>query len=125
MAEDNTDNNKSQSRLTVWYDADAYKSENEETRKLLEGTLGNVLVMCDETEYNRLLSRDHSLQRLVLIISGRLSRELLPRLHHATNILAIYIYCQNKKAYEGYVREYSKVNILPMTLLYFSLLIFI
>lgn len=98
------------SRLIVWYDAHAYDAEHASTREALEGTLGNIFIMNDKVEWQRLIGRDCISQRLILIISGQFGCEIVPKIHESPNILSIYIYCQDKARNQAWSKNYSKVN---------------
>ncbi len=101
---------KSESPIVVWFDTNAYNTEGQMTRELLQETLGNLMVFTDKNEYKRFLGRDLKIKRLVLIISGQLGKEIVPIIHNLTSILSIYVYCKDKKAHEEWTKQYTKVN---------------
>ncbi len=49
-------------------------------------------------------------EKIILIVSGRLGRELVPQIHHLKQIVAIYIYCANMKEHEQWSNIYDKVS---------------
>ena len=108
--------NHRSSRLIIWYDAHAYEQGHASTRELLESHLGDVFIMNDKTEWQRLIGRDHSSQRLVLIISGQFGREIVPRIHDSPNIVSIYVYCRDRERNREWAKNYSKVKSVHTTL---------
>lgn len=98
------------SKLIVWYDAHAYDDEHAPTRELLKGTLGDIFIMNDKQEWQRLIGRNCISQRLILIISGQFGCEIVPKIHESSNILSIYVYCQDKARNQAWANDYSKVN---------------
>ena len=54
----------------------------------------------------------HSLEkddRIILIVSGQLGQELVPRIHHLPQISLIYVYCIDKKHNEQWAKRFYKV----------------
>ena len=45
--------------------------------------------------------------RMLLIVSGGLGQSLVPRIHMLRKILAIYIFCFDKKKYEEWSRQFE------------------
>ena len=55
----------------------------------------------------------HSLaktDRVILIVSGRLGQEIVPRIHECRQVTSIYVYCMNKKKNEQWVKPFKKVK---------------
>ena len=49
-------------------------------------------------------------EKVVLIVSGSLGRQIVPRLHDLPQFSACYIFCQDKKAGEEWANKYHKVK---------------
>jgi len=47
--------------------------------------------------------------RLIIIASGRLGKEILPKIHDMRQVIAVYIHCMDKKANDIWATKYSKV----------------
>jgi hypothetical protein len=50
------------------------------------------------------------IDRVILIVSGRLGQEIVPRIHQLRQVFSIYVYCMNKKKNEQWVKPFSKVR---------------
>ncbi|UJR26396.1 hypothetical protein I4U23_007728 [Adineta vaga] len=48
--------------------------------------------------------------RTILIVSGRLGREIVPRIHRSKQISSIYVYCMDKQKNEIWSQKYPKVK---------------
>jgi hypothetical protein len=48
-------------------------------------------------------------EKVVLIVSGSLGRQVVPRLHHLPQFSACYVFCQDKKMNEQWASKYQKV----------------
>ncbi len=57
-------------------------------------------------QYIRVMSVE---DRVVLIVSGQLGRDIVPRIHHLQQLLSIYVYCHNLESNEQWSRQFSKV----------------
>ena len=49
-------------------------------------------------------------ERIILIVSGRLGREIIPRIHHLRQVSLIYVYCLDRAANEPWATQYKKVG---------------
>ena len=49
-------------------------------------------------------------ERFVLIVTGQIGQDLVPRIHQFQQILSIYIYCMDQKRHEKWSKEYKKVT---------------
>ena len=64
-------------------------------------------------DQNQCLQRILSLStqdRLVLIVSGRCGRQLVPQIHHLRQVSSIYVYCMDKKANEQWAKDFIKIK---------------
>ncbi|CAF2648846.1 unnamed protein product [Rotaria sp. Silwood2] len=48
--------------------------------------------------------------RLIMIVSGRLGREIVPSIHKLRQVISIYVYCMDKKSNEQWARNFAKVK---------------
>ena len=56
-------------------------------------------------------------ERIVLIVTGILGRELIPSIHEFQHVISIYVYCWDKKAHLDWSSQFTKVK-------YFNQIIF-
>ena len=47
---------------------------------------------------------------IVLIVSGKCGRELIPTIHELLQLNAVYIYCMDVKSNEVWTKKYRKVS---------------
>jgi hypothetical protein len=47
--------------------------------------------------------------RIVLIVSGQLGREIVPRIYTLEQLLSVYVYCHDVKSNEEWAVQFSKV----------------
>ncbi|CAF3384723.1 unnamed protein product, partial [Rotaria sp. Silwood2] len=107
IVETNSDNVETFSLL--WLDAEVNtKEENKHAQKRLRSIINHLIIFHDQNECQQYIVSSSEQDRLVLIISGRLSKELIPHIHHLRQISAVYIYCWNKQAYKHWAKQFNK-----------------
>ena len=84
-----------------WLDAQVNTTEdNRNTQLKLREIINHLKTFDDQGEcHQRILSLSQE-DRLVLIVSGRCGRQLVPQIHHLRQVSSIYVYCMDKKANE-------------------------
>jgi hypothetical protein len=94
----------------LWLDAFVHKSkENVDAQQRLRSIINHLKIFDDIQqceEYIRQMSHD---DRLVLISSGRLGQELVPRIHQLRHVFSIYVYCMDKVRNEMWAKNFRKV----------------
>ena len=94
----------------IWLDTFVNESENLKTQNQL-GKLSKQLKIFDNRDAFELYIQSISItEHIVLIVSGRLGREIVPQIHKIEQIISIYVYCSNKKLNEEWSKIYSKIK---------------
>jgi hypothetical protein len=95
----------------VWLDSTINNSqENVNTQRRLKTIINHLLTFEDSTlceEYIRSVSNH---DRIVIIVSGLLGRQLVPRIHQLEQVCSIYVYCMDRKTNEQWTKDFTKVN---------------
>jgi DNA-binding MurR/RpiR family transcriptional regulator len=103
----------------IWLDASVNSSqENRQAQQKLRASINHLLTFEDDhrcLEYIHSLSKD---DRIVLIISGRLGRILVPKVAHLRQIISVYVYCMDRKGHEQWAQHVSKVSSTQITFIY-------
>jgi hypothetical protein len=50
-----------------------------------------------------------SQDRILLVVSGQLGEQLVPKIHQLRQVSTIYVYCTNKKKNEQWTKQFAKV----------------
>jgi hypothetical protein len=96
----------------LWLDAAV--NTNPENRKIEQKlrTLINPLKTFDsKNQCEKYIRSVSSQEQILLIVSGQLGRELVPHIHNLPQVIAIYVYCRDKKANEEWASHFTKVKI--------------
>ena len=96
----------------LWLDSNANQSEeNLLTQQSLYRAFDNVEIFEDENECQQFIQSKPE-EEFFIIISGRLSRTVIPTIHEFRQVTVIYIFCFDKSSYEEWSRQYDKVIVL-------------
>ena len=69
----------------------------------------NVEIFTDGDDCHRFI-KSKSNKSFIIIVSGRLSRTLVPEIHELPHISAIYIYCQDQVRHSEWSKNFAKVR---------------
>lgn len=106
----------------LWLDPSANTAEdNRHAQKQVRSIISHLETFEDEVEFQKYLRSVPNHQRLIIIVNGRLGKEVVPRIHHMPQISSIYVYCMDKQRNEQWAKNYSKV---PIYLLFLYISVF-
>ena len=100
-----------QNYLLVWLDANVNASteDSQHTVQQLRTVVNDINLFMDPEECVAFLD-GIQLEKVFLIASGSLGRDLVPRIHPMTQVDAIYIFCGDKSRHEEWVKKWPKVK---------------
>ena len=100
-----------QNYLLVWLDANATTSsqDSQHTLEELRTTVNDVNIFIEPEQCLTFLQDIH-LEKVFLIVSGSLGRDLVPRIHPLTQVDAIFIFCGDTSRHEEWVKKWPKVK---------------
>ncbi len=85
----------------IWLDASVNGSqENIQAQQQLRSSINYLLTFQDDQQYLQYIDSVPKDDRIVLIVSGRLGRIIVPQIVQLRQIISIYVYCMDKKANE-------------------------
>jgi hypothetical protein len=94
----------------VWLDTQVNTTEyNRQTQEELRQIINHLKTFDDRQRCHDYITSLSAQDRLILIVSGQLGRQLIPQIHHLRQISSIYVFCMNKQANEQWARKYTKV----------------
>ncbi len=94
----------------IWLDAEVNNSrENIDVQKRLRSTINFLKTFHDATECENYIRAIPDGDRMLLIVSGGMGQKIVPRIYALRQILAIYVFCYDKKKHEEWAQQYIKV----------------
>lgn len=95
----------------IWLDAEVNATEeNKQSQKQLRAIINYLKTFKDPTKCETYIKSASEQDRIILIVSGRLGRIIVPNIHNLKQLSSIYIYCRDKAANEQWSKEFVKVN---------------
>ena len=93
-----------------WLDAQVNTTEeNKKAQQKLRQIINHLKTFDDQNQCQQFILSMLPEDRLILIISGRCGRQLIPQIHQLRQLSSIYVYCLDKKANEQWTKNFSKV----------------
>jgi hypothetical protein len=95
----------------IWLDTSVNSSEeNLHAQQQLRSSINHLLTFEDDHQCLQYIHSVPKDDRIVLIVSGKLGRLVVPKIARLRHISSIYVYCMDKKANEQWAQDFSKVN---------------
>jgi hypothetical protein len=94
----------------LWLDQNVDSTQdNRDTLQELRQVINHLRTFRNSDECEEYI-RKITQEKIVLIVSGSLGRQVVPRLHDLPQFSACYVFCQDKKANEEWANKYHKVR---------------
>jgi hypothetical protein len=94
----------------LWLDQNVNSTQdNRDTLQELRQVINHLRTFQNGAECEQYI-RQITQEKVVLIVSGSLGRQVVPRLHDLPQFSACYVFCQDKKANEEWANKYDKVK---------------
>jgi hypothetical protein len=93
----------------IWLDSAANNAVNEYIQEKLRSFINHLKKFNNKNACQKYIEQRRKEDRLVIIVSGRFGREIVPDIHDLREILSIYVYCMDKKLNEEWACQFSKV----------------
>lgn len=107
-----SDNNDESSSI-VWLDPSAdTSSENKRMHTQLRSIINCLKTFGDATECEKHIRSVPGGDRILLIVTGGLGQNIVPRIHALRQIVSIYVFCFDKKKHEEWIQQFKKVILL-------------
>ncbi|CAF4035429.1 unnamed protein product, partial [Rotaria magnacalcarata] len=102
------DDQYSESFYLIWLDANMNVKEIQDTEQKLCSIINQLEKFQDVKKCKRYIAERLENDRLVLIASGQLGREIVLPAHELRQIISIYVYCMGQKNNEQWASKYTK-----------------
>jgi len=106
----NTDDKYLEIFCLVWLDKDVNVKGTRNTEQRLRSIINHLKKFQDVQQCQQYIEQRSQRDRLVLIVSGHLGREIVPAIHKLRQVISIYVYCMDKKSNEQWGSNFTKVT---------------
>lgn len=94
----------------VWLDGSIHQSQqNLDLQKQILGVTSAFRPYDDKVKCETFIRSAQSDHAIILIASGGLSQDLVPRIHQLRQLTFVYVYCMKKEYMEAWSKSYEKV----------------
>ncbi len=102
--------NNLESFACLWLDQNIDSTQgNRDTQKELRHVINHLRTFDNSDECEKYI-RQINQEKVILIVSGSLGQEIVPRLHDLPQLSACYVFCKDKKRNEEWASKYLKVK---------------
>ncbi|CAF1155544.1 unnamed protein product [Adineta steineri] len=91
-------------------DASSTTKEGRDTEPKLRSIINHLKKFHDTEQCQKYIHERSTKERVVMIVSGSLGREIVPSIHHLRQVISIYVYCMDKEGNEKWARNYKKIK---------------
>ncbi|CAF3862954.1 unnamed protein product [Rotaria sp. Silwood1] len=94
----------------VWLDAGSIAKDGRDTEQQLRSIINHLRKFQDVALCQKYIHERTAKERVLMVVSGQLGREIVPSIHHLRQVISIYVYCFDKKRNEQWASKYAKVR---------------
>lgn len=96
----------------IWLDENVNEAQdNVLTQKKLRQAINQLKTFDNVIECEKHVQNTKGTnQKMMLIVSGKFGRELIPRIHDIRELIAFYVYCMDKDRNRQWADNYQKVK---------------
>ncbi|CAF4039121.1 unnamed protein product [Adineta steineri] len=105
----NTDDKCLEIFSLIWLDANINVKDTRDTEMKLRFIINHIKKFKDVKQCQHYIEQTSQKDRLILIVSGRFGRELVPYIHQLRQVISIYVYCMDKNSNEQWALKFVKV----------------
>ncbi|CAF1302278.1 unnamed protein product [Rotaria sordida] len=103
--------NNLESVYMIWLDAAVNQLQhNIDAQQQIQSIINHLKIFQNIQDCEKYINQISKDDRILLIVSGQLGQEILPRIHHYRQIFSIYVYCMNKAKNEEWAKHFHKIR---------------
>lgn len=106
----NNDDNHLEIFCLIWLDVNVNIKEIRDTESKLRTIINHLKKFQNIQQCQQYIEQRSTKDRLVLIVSSELGREIVPSIHKLRQVTSIYVYCMDKKRNEQWACKFPKVR---------------
>ncbi|CAF3513122.1 unnamed protein product [Rotaria socialis] len=94
----------------IWLGANSNGKEARDTERKLRSIINHLQKFQDVDQCQKFIEKRSKNERVVMIVSGRLGREIVPAIYKLRQVISIYVYCMDKKGNKKWADKFAKVK---------------
>ena len=102
----------------VWLDSSVNEAkDNLDAQRELRLIINQLITFTEVQPCEQYICQTAKDDRIFLIVSGGLGRDILPKIHQLSQLCAVYVYCMDKKRNEEWAKAFKKVSLYSRSLI--------
>ena len=93
----------------VWLDAAIHSQDNLADLHTLQSTVSHLTTFDRIDHCQTFIQSSPVKSRIIFVVSGDYSQQIIPEVHHLLQIFSIYIFCADRELYQSWSEQYDKV----------------
>ncbi|CAF4012957.1 unnamed protein product [Adineta steineri] len=106
----NTDDKSLEIFSLIWLDANVNVKDTRDTEVKLRSIINRIKKFQDIKQCQQYIEQTSQKDRLILVVNGRLGREIVPYIHQLRQVISIYVYCMDTNSNEQWAYKFSKIK---------------
>ncbi|CAF3916454.1 unnamed protein product [Rotaria sp. Silwood1] len=94
----------------IWLDDNINAKDDRDTEQKLRAIINRLKKFQDVKQCQKYIEERSQNERLVMIVSGRFGREIVPSIHKLRQVISIYVYCMDKEDNKKWTDKFAKVK---------------
>ncbi|CAM4840345.1 unnamed protein product, partial [Rotaria magnacalcarata] len=94
----------------IWLDLNTSAKEKRDTEQKLRSIINHLKKFQDVKQCQQYIEERSHKERIIMIVSGRLGREIVPSIHELRQVISIYVYCMDKEGNKKWADKFAKVK---------------
>ncbi|CAF1126603.1 unnamed protein product [Rotaria sp. Silwood1] len=94
----------------IWLDTNVNSKDIRKTEQKLRTVINRFKKFQDVEECKRYIEQRSQQDRLIVIVSGQLGRQIVPSINTLRQVISIYVYCMDKQRNKEWADKFSKVK---------------
>ena len=104
-----TSDDKLEAFTLIWLDANIHDSDNAQLQRKLRDAVRQFKAFDNSRDCEEYIREKDQKDQIILIVSGQLGKDVVPRLHSLESLVSIYIFCGNQDWNEKWAAQHNKV----------------
>ena len=93
----------------IWLDDNSQANDNRDTEQHLRSIINRFKRFKDVERCEKYINERSPEDRLILIVSGRFGRKIVPAIYKVRQVISIYVYCMDEARNKEWSKKYTKV----------------
>lgn len=104
----------------IWLDADINTKDIQDAEQKLRSIINQLKKFQDVEQCQTYIEQRSQKDRVIMIVSGRLGREIVPSVYKLRQVTSVYVYCVDENSNNQWADKFAKVKLSLETLIPFD-----